>query len=150
MQTSFILFAFLSMAFQAPTVLADRGVVFLFNNLTGPVAGLSCTASDNLILNPIFNISNYVVKRRQLRSSNRSVEMNDMTQDIDQNDRVLLEPSASSCASQCKAQAMPCRSLTGCQTSRRELQASDTLMYATCSDQVAEMHKRLDTVVATS
>jgi hypothetical protein len=77
-----------------------------------------------------------------------TVQVNSAALHMDQSDRGL---QSQACKDECRNQAMPCRSITGCSgRRRRELQAGDNLMYATCSDQVAEMHARLDAAIATN
>ena len=137
MKLLYVLFAFLSIAVGPIQVHADRNIAFVF----APSGDASCNDNDEALMAPIFNISNYKI-RRQLRSVNSNTAAAEME------DRGLL---ANECKNRCAGFAGGwCHAMPVCSKKRRELQDDFNPLYSTCSNHVAEVNARLDELIASS
>ena len=142
MMLSYVLFAFLSLIVKPFPVMADRFITFKFDNTVGPSKGLTCNAGDTALLAPIFNISNYKI-RRQLRP----IINNAIATNID--DRSLT--TAATCKDRCEGYVDGfCHPMPICNKKRRTLQDEFNPLYATCPNHLAEVNARLDQLIATS
>ena len=137
MKLLYVLFAFLSIAVGPVRVFADRNIAVSF----APSGDASCNDIDKALIAPIFNISNYKI-RRQLRSVSSNATVTGIA------DRGL---TVNECKNRCRGFAGGfCHAMPVCNVKRRALQDNLNPLYTTCSSHVAEVNARLDELITTS
>ena len=145
---------FITLFMMAGNVMGNRMIRFTFNNGTTPTPGYDeCTAADNRIIDPLFDLSNHYVRgRRDLQSV--------ITPVADPNDHEYnyhhhreLYPAA--CRDKCIGFARGTCRVTGCNGYRRSLveAAADDKQnhreaYAPCDIQIEGLHFILDSYIA--
>jgi hypothetical protein len=141
MRHSFMLTLLLLLSFKV-VVNADRMFRFTFNDEIPPTPSVGCTFEDNILIDKIFNISNYV-RTRQLSTS--------APLEHDEHRRLNAY-----CRDNCEGYARGTCRATGCIGYRRELvddkegeidQEHREATLVTCEAQKIVVHLALDTLI---
>ena len=147
-------------------VLGDRMIRFTFNDGITPTLSNECTAADNRLIDPLFNITANLRTRRQLMEA----IFEDGTVDPQDHEtfyRQHRELYAASCRDNCAGYARGTCRATGCvgyrrrREQRRELSFFRKLLTSTqdqnhraeftpCDVQVAAIHTALDLLILTN